>query len=182
MGRAKSDHTKFKEALQIIDKEKGLTFNPTKSQRMLKAKFWNYVSTNFTLNKKPSEMTNEDIGRIVESSSFANYCAEPGFKDWFMNRHTAQQKLEYLFDLSMDAAEQVLLSDDPKTATAKVQLFRVIAELGRKMPSKSEEKFADEDINRMSPEELRSFLEKNGISVKQETTLTLPSDDSKEDE
>ena len=99
-----------------------------------------------------------------------------------MNRHTAQQKLEYLFDLSMDAAEQVLLSDDPKTATAKVQLFRVIAELGRKMPSKSEEKFADEDINRMSPEELRSFLEKNGISVKQETTLTLPSDDRKEDE
>jgi hypothetical protein len=181
MGRAKAGHTKLKEALQIIDKEKGLTFKPTKGQRMLKTKFWNIVNTSFALEKTPSQMSNEEIGHIVESTSFVKYCQEPGFKDWFMNTNNMQQKLEYLFDLALDSVEEVLLSTDVKLGTAKVQILRVLAELGRKMPSKTEDKFADDDINRMSASELKKFLEKNGIEIKQETVVQLPTSDESEE-
>ena len=162
-----------KKASGLVDlaEETGALFQPTKAQRALKARFWTILSNSMT-SKNPHQMSQMEISRTVRDSRILNWWGLAGFQDWFMNNTEHIERLEYLFDLALTAAEDVLLSDDPKTSNAKVNMVKIIAELAKKMPSKGAEKFQDEAINKMSPEELRSYLSQHGVKV-EDTTKVL---------
>lgn len=161
-----------KKASSLVDlaEETGALFQPTKAQRALKARFWTIVS-NSLMSTSPHQMSQMEISKTVRDSRIMNWWNLPGFQDWFLNNTEHIERLEYLFDLALTTAEEVLLSDDPKSANAKVNMVKIIAELARKMPSKGGDKFQDEAIGKMSPEELRSYLSQHGVSIETPTKV-----------
>lgn len=159
-------------ALETLAEETGLLFSPNRAHRAIRARFWAVVGSTIG-HKSPFEMTAMEIARLVKDNRILNWLSIPVFKDWFMNSTEHIERLEYLFDIALSAAEDILLSDDPKAVTAKVQMIRVVAELARKMPSKQPEQFADERISKMSKEELEKFLEDQGVRVRHETILSV---------
>lgn len=170
-------------ALETLAEDTVLLFTPNRAQRAIRARFWSVIGASIG-HKDPFSMTAMEIARLVKDNRILNWIGQPGFKDWFMNNTEHIERLEYLFDLALTAAEDVLLSTDPKTMTAKVQMVRVVAELARKMPSRNQEQFADERIAKMSKEELEQFLAEQGVNVRHETVLSVPakSADSKDED
>lgn len=150
-----------------------LLFTPNRAQRAIKARFWTLLAGSFS-SRNPHEMTQMEIARTVRDNRVLNWFLIPGFQDWFMNSTEHIERLEYLFDLALSAAEDILLSDDPKTASAKVNMIRVVAELAKKMPQRGVEQFQDEKISKMSKAELEAFLDSQGVKVRHETVLSVP--------
>lgn len=151
-------------ALEEMAEEVGIGFVPNRAQRALKARFWTLLANSFNP-RNPHEMTNMEIAKVVRDNRVLAWFGTPGFKDWFMNSTEHIERLEYLFDLALQAAEDVLLCDDPKAMSARVNMVRVIAELAKKMPSKGQEQYQDEKIAKMSKEELEKFLADQGVKV-----------------
>lgn len=157
----KSSHTN---SLEQLAEEQGLLFTPSKAQRAIKARFWTIVSHSFS-GQNPHQMTPMQIAQTVRDNRVMNWWPVSGFKDWFLNNTEHIERLEYLFDLSLTAAEEVLLSTDPKMANAKVNMVKIISELAKKMPSKGGDQFQDEQIARMSKEQLESYLLQHGVKL-----------------
>ena len=49
--------------------------------------------------------------------------------------------------------------------------IKVVAELANKFPSKQVEKFADDEINKMDEKQLRVYLEKKGLVIREEKVI-----------
>lgn len=167
------------ETFTALAEETGALFKASKSQRAIKARFWTIISGSIT-GKNPHKMTTMEIAQTVRDNRLMNWWAIPGFKDWFLNSTEHIERLEYLFSLALDAAEDVLLTDDPKAATAKVNMVKIIAELAKKMPSKEVNSFKDDKIAKMSKEEIEAYLAEQGVSIRNETVV--PIEAAKEEE
>lgn len=155
-------------------------FTPSLRQKTVKARFWvRYVPSPFS----PSlgELTISEVMQITKTASIKEWWSEPGFKEWFLNKDEGRERLEYLFMLALDTAEEILLSPETQ-ASARVNMIKIIGELASKFPSRTTEKFSDEDINKMDEKQLRNYLEKRGVVIKQENVIdvTQAEDASKE--
>jgi chemotaxis regulatin CheY-phosphate phosphatase CheZ len=152
-------------------------YTPTPRQRQVKAKFWvQFVPGPFA---DPDNLSMAEVIRVTGTSSLKEWWPEAGFKEWFMNREEAREKLEYLFMKALNTAEDIL--DDPNAqANAKVQMIKVIGELANKFPNKQQERFVDEDINKMDEKQLKHYLEQRGVSVKQDTEQVIDVQPEKE--
>lgn len=161
---------------QLADK---VIFSPTARQRQVKAKFW----TRFQPGpfSQPGSLSMAEVQRITGASSLKEWWPKPGFQEWFMNREESREKLEYLFMKALDTAEELL--DDPNAqASAKVNMIKVIAGLADKYPSKQQEKFSDDDINRMDEKQLKAYLESQGVTVTKEKVIDAAVIDEDSDE
>lgn len=170
-------------AITELAEATGALFTPTRAQRALKARFWTLLAGSITA-RSPHEMTHMEIAKVVRDTRILPWFAIPGFKDWFMNSTEHIERLEYLFDLALQAAEDILLSEDPRAASAKVNMVRVIAELAKKMPSKAQEQFQDEKIAKMSKSELEAYLASQGVqlqAIPAPVTVTAQVEDVDED-
>ena len=161
-----------KDTFTSLAEETGALFQPNKQQRAIKARFWTIVSNSITA-KNPRSMTTMEIAQTVRDNRVLNWWSVAGFKDWFLNNTEHIERLEYLFDLALTAAEEIFLSDDPKTANAKVNMAKVVAELAKKMPSRGGDKFHDEKIAKMNKEELEAFLAANGVNVQEKDIVQV---------
>jgi hypothetical protein len=86
--------------------------------------------------------------------------SEEGFQDWLRDKDELTTRLEYLIQLSLSSVEDVLLSSDPKTANAKVQILKTLLEATGKMQSRQVQvKYADAEIEKLSAPQLRAFIE-----------------------
>lgn len=147
-------------------------FEPSVAQRRAKANFWTAWQDDPTLD--PELMTADTAARLSGNRTVRRWWGEPGFKPWFMNKDEQRQRLEYLFELSMDAAEDILTNADPKAQGARVQLIKHMSELANKMPSKSGGLGAGLDgmvkaILAMGEVELKALLQKQGAAISMKT-------------
>lgn len=138
-------------------------YSPTNEELKLKGAFLTLSSQNPLLD--PATLTLQDAERLL-GKRFANR-ERPGFAAWLLNREENRQRLEYLFALALGAAEDILLSTDPKAQGARVSMVRTIAELAGKMPSKVagpelDLKTAVKSIGSMDKVQLQAFIQKNG--------------------
>lgn len=157
---------------EVADK---VIFTPTPRQRQVKAKFW----TRFQPGpfSSPDALTAVAVMEVTGESSLKEWWPKPGFREWFLNREEAREKLEYLFMKALSTAEDIM--DDPQAhANAKVQMIKVIAELANKFPSKNLERYADDDINRMDEKQLKRYLESKGVTIKKETIIEIEGSDN----
>ena len=153
-------------------------YAPSPSQQKAKARFFNRFESSPFLSL--DSITAVQAMEITGIRSIKDWWSKPGFKDWFLNRNEAGEKLEYLFSLALDTAEQILRDPEAQT-NAKVQMIKIAAELADKMPSKHKEKFADKEIGEMNPERLNEFLDKavvdyikrKGLKLVEETTINV---------
>jgi len=152
-------------------------FTPTSRQRKVKATFWSRFQPGPFASADSLSMT--DVQGITKDPGLKEWWSKDGFREWFMNREEAREKLEYLFMKSLDVAEEIM--DDPLAqASAKVNVIKVLAELANKFPSKQVEKYADDDINRMDEKQLRGYLERKGVTIKEEKVIDVSSSEEKD--
>jgi hypothetical protein len=107
-----------------------LVYVPTTQERKLKAKFWSKAAENPLINLNGSSVSLTSIKQMTGSGSSLDAAwKKPGFQSWFLNADDGRAKLEYLFDLGLDALEELLMNPDPKTSSAKVNALKLLAEL-----------------------------------------------------
>jgi hypothetical protein len=146
----------------------GLLFKPTGPMRTLKAKFIVRTQDNPLIDF--DSMTQRDqINLVGHKQLVDSNWSRPGFKEWLFNREEGKEKLEELFDMALDSVRQVLLSEDVKTASAKVNILKVLGDLLDKFP-KPGQSHKDPMAN-LSKEELEKFLEKSGIRIEKQIIL-----------
>ena len=103
---------------------------PTIQERKLKAKYWSRAGENPLVPLSGSSVTLSSIKAVTGSSQALDSAwKKQGFQQWFLNAEDGRAKLEYLFDLGLDALEELLLNPEPKTASAKVNAIKLLAEL-----------------------------------------------------
>lgn len=111
-----------------------LDFKPSMRDREAKSKFWTRLVDD-PFGDVEAYGTRDAAERLtgMKLSSWD----KPGYKDWFFNKEEHKHRIEYLFHLALDAAEEVLLNSDPKAQGARVQLIKALSELAGKMPPRN---------------------------------------------
>lgn len=136
---------------EILD---DITFRPSDEQKRVKAKYW---TRHVKLSLGDAPPTLQQVSSIVKDKRIAGWWDEPNFKEWFRNEEEFRERVEYVANLALDVAEQILLNDEARD-TARVAVVKLMMELGNKLPNQKAEKFADEDISKMSEAELKAFI------------------------
>lgn len=137
-------------------------FLPSPYQQELKARFW--ARAELGPLRDPKTIVLEDVKRVVDDPVISRYWKLPGFQSWFVNENEAVEKIDYLTMLGLQALEAVLL-DQKAQASAKVNAVKLLAEMkgllqrgGNQQP-----KQVGSPVSQMGPDELKAFLEKNGV-------------------
>lgn len=142
-------------------------FTPSKTQRRAKACFWVAWQDNPSVDIEL--ITAQEAVHLSNSPAVNSWWSSPGFKEWFLNRDEHRQRLEYLYDLALDAAEEILLSTDPKTQSARVNVIKAVAELGSKFPKgqniSGEVQNWLSAIGKMDSLQLKALFEKQGAKA-----------------
>jgi hypothetical protein len=134
-------------------------YKPTTGQRKAKARLMIALEDNPVVSL--DSLTAEQATQLSKYDC-SKFWSTPGFKAWLTGTNEFRERVEYLAYLSLDAAEEILLSDDPRMAGAKVSTIAKVTELAAKLPNKrGGDKYADEFIQNMNRRELEQFLKKN---------------------
>lgn len=167
----KEDETVLDEAVEV------LTFQPNKAQQQAKARFWvNYRNNPLT---DLDDLTNAELVTLSGTESIRKWKNVSGFESWFFNRQEFTERVEYLAHLSLDALEQVIVNQDPKAQSARVNAIKVVADLANKMPKKESNgagSFMDKAIASMDAVQLQAFLEKQGAKLSITASKGQPSE------
>lgn len=157
---------------KVTDIAEAVLFNPNTAHRRTKVKFWSrYMTGPMT---DPSTVSLTEAMEVTQDPKLAKYWAISGFKEWFLNRDENRERLEYLYVLALDAAEEILTNPEAQ-ASAKVNMIKVIGELSNKFPNRyQQEKFTDDEINKMSELQLKAWLEKRGVQLNGIKPAELP--------
>jgi hypothetical protein len=143
-------------------------FKPSGLMRAMKAKFMVRTQDNPLVDV--ANLTQRELIAIVgHKTLIETNWSKPGFKDWLFNREESKEKLEELFDLALDSIRTVLLSEDVKTASAKVNILKILGELLDKFPKAGQT--TKDPMANLSKEELERFLEKSGIRIEKQIIL-----------
>lgn len=135
-----------------------LTFAPDDEQQRVKAAFWVRQSSDPIAD--PDKITLAHAQQVTGDCRLARWWPLPGFPEWFCNRQTWREDLEYLLAQAVSALERILKSVDPKMSNAQVQAAKLLMEVtGRGAPSRKEVKMIDERVHKMTPQQLREFLD-----------------------
>lgn len=128
-------------------------FVPSPAQRACKAKFWKRMDFDYDL---AEGITLLGAVQLTNYSELNRWWQQEGFKDWFLNKDEASERIEYLYMLWMDKAEELLLNPDANH-NAVVQIGKIIAQLSGR---DNQERYSDEAIQKMTPQQLKAFIEK----------------------
>lgn len=143
-----------------------VVFRPLEEHRRLKSKFLARIADNPMVDT--STVTLADAQRILGTNTVGKYWNLPGFQEWFLNTGEYQERLEGLFALALDAAQDILMNQDPKAQSSRAAMVRTMAELAGKMRPKDTGSAAAAAMARMigsmDQAQLSVFLSKSGVN------------------
>lgn len=167
----------------MSDLKDSLVYSPSASDKQLKSQFWLKAADNPLVDINNIKLA--DVHQIMGNTRVQPNCwSAPGFMEWFLNVDENRQRLEYLFTLALDAAESILMNEEPKAQSARVNMVKVISELAGKTPNKQANNGIEKAIGSMDKIQLEAFLQKNGMNMKltaskdNNTITVVPEDDS----
>jgi|APGre2960657373_1045057.scaffolds.fasta_scaffold90968_2 hypothetical protein len=153
------------DVLQAVVAE--VIFHPTEAQRKLKATLLAKLADNPLTDL--SSLSLAEVQDITGSAVVQKWWSVPGFSDWLLDKNENRAKLEYLFSLALEAAEQVLMNTDPKAQSSRVAMIKTLAELAGKMPkaqtAAKQGANTIEAIASMDRTQLIEFLASRGLSA-----------------
>lgn len=158
-----------------IKQKLDVSFIPSPSQRACKARFWKRMDFDPDM---ASNITLAGAIQLTKNGELNRWWNQEGFQDWFLNKEEEGERIQYLYMLWMDKAEDLLL-DPMANHNAVVQLGKIIAQLAGK---DNQEKFADEFIAKMNPKQLREYIEKRTPKLLRQSTDTVETETIKDDE
>lgn len=133
-----------------------LVFRPELDHQRCKSAFWSHFATNGLL--VPPVIDLPLALKFGGDRRVSKWWDLSGFPEWFSNQDEFRQRLEFLANHSLDKLE-ALLSDEKANANAKVAAIKLIMELSKKVPSKSDsEQFLDKKISGMGKKELEDYI------------------------
>lgn len=148
-----------------------IIFHPTEAQRRLKATLLAKLENNPLTDL--ASLSLAEVQEITGSAVVQKWWSVPGFPDWLLDKNENRAKLEYLFSLALDAAEQVLMNTDPKAQGSRVAMIKVLSELAGKMPkTQAAPKSAATTVNAiatMDRTQLIEFLTTRGLTTSTES-------------
>jgi hypothetical protein len=145
--------------LSSVTRDLSLFSDPRPEHRKAKAAFWSYWMGSDQ--PPPATIDLALAKRYCGDSRIKGWWDLPGFQDWFSNSEEFKQRVEFLVQLALDNAED-LLRDKSASATAKVAVIKLMLEVANKFPNKQkEERYADEKIAEMDKKQLEDFIAKN---------------------
>jgi hypothetical protein len=161
LGPFVSDHAKAKRVEAVVDFiANDLTYIPSPEQRRLKQAFWARFNDNPVCD--PQDITRSIVEAVAPDSRINRWWPQSGFKEWFINKEEFREEVDALVFLALDRMKRILISEDPKMASAQVSAAKLLMDVGRKMPPKiSTEKFLDEKIHQMDRKQLEEYLAKS---------------------
>lgn len=157
-----------------------LVYKPTRRERELKAKLWVAIQDDPFLDKD-SYLNSKEAAEKAAGGKLVNWNS-PGYKEWLFNKDEHRQRLEYLFGLSLDAMEEILVNNDPKVQGARVQLIRALSELAGKVPHKQASIKAagasalSSAIDSMDAAQLELYLRRSGVGELRVSASKEPSE------
>lgn len=166
------------EASQVLEiMANDLTYLPTAEQRKLKSAFWLRHNENPLC--EPSDISITIIDRLVTDSRLPKWWAQAGFKEWFRNQEEFRERVESMAHLALDTLMLILVTDDPRASSARVNAAKLLLEVARKLPSRTQvqDKFADEKISSMTKAQLDAYIAKHMLVAAPE----IPVDRAPED-
>jgi len=141
-------------------------FHPTETQRRLKATLLAKLENNPLTDL--ASLSLAEVQEITGSAVVQKWWSVPGFSDWLLDKNENRAKLEYLFSLALEAAEQIILNTDPKAQGSRVAMIKVLSELAGKMPKAPvkapQEARTVNAIASMDRTQLMEFLATRGLS------------------
>jgi hypothetical protein len=145
------------------------TYAPSEAQRLCKIRFLSRLKDNPLLD--PSSLTLEDAVQLSGSTTLKNWWGKPGFKAWFLNLDEYRERVELAFATALDAIQDILMNTEPKAQSARVNLIKTIIELAGRMPNKNKEKYADDEISKMTPQQLQEYIHRNRKVIEVQPTV-----------
>tara|TARA_R110000868_G_scaffold272607_2_gene531840 strand:- start:405 stop:962 length:558 start_codon:yes stop_codon:yes gene_type:complete len=144
-----------------------VVFRPLEEHRKLKSRFLSRIADNPLVDS--SSISLAEVQRILGTATVGKYWNLPGFQEWFLNTGEYQERLESLFALALDAAQDILMNQDPKAQSSRAAMVRTMAELAGKMRPKDTGSSAAAAMARMigmmDQAQLSAFLSKSGVDL-----------------
>jgi hypothetical protein len=163
-------------ATQEILQEVGTAhvWTPSVNDKKVKARFWTRYRDNPTYDT--NSITVSEVQQVIgQDAGIARKWSLPEYREWFLNQGEHRERLEYLFDLALNAAEDILLNTDPKAQSARVNMVKAIADLAGKS-ARDQGQYKDQAIGKMDKEQLAAYLERHGVTVRKETVIEMKKD------
>ncbi len=154
---------------------KQVLFEPTLPQQKMKARFWTRFQPGPLTD--PHHISEEVVAEVTQSPQIKKWWVVPGFKHWFMNHEEERERLRYLFSRSLDTMEEIL-SNPESNANARANIIKLLAEMNGYVGKRPVDRFADDAINKMSEDQLKTFLERKGVTITQEQVIDAGDKDS----
>ena len=104
-----------------------ILWRPTEAQVRVKSKFWSKWAVSPMLHGK--EPSKDLIRQLTSSVKVDEWWERPGFKEWFLNSTSNDDRLQWLVHLALNAAQDLLLSDDSRNSTARAAMIRLVLDL-----------------------------------------------------
>jgi hypothetical protein len=142
----------------LVEASAEQVFNPTPSMRKCKAKL--LVALEGNPSASLETITLQHALQLTKVTTLEKWWIKPGFKDWLRNAEEFKSSLEYLCNLGMETAEDILTADDARSVNAKVSLIKILLEAGGKINRQKEVKLLDEAIAKMDKHQLEEYLKK----------------------
>lgn len=137
-----------------------LTFLPSPEQRKTKSAYWT-LRADSPLNS--DQITLPEAQQVTGEGRLRKWWSLPGFPEWFANREEFRQRVEYLANLALDTAEEILL-DRNINANARVQMAKLVIEAANRMPQKyQKELYVDEKVSQMGKKELEEYIRRASL-------------------
>lgn len=148
---------------EAVDQALEEVYMPSVEQRRVKSAYLAAVSDDPSVDPK-EPVTLARALQVTGQTRLTHWWKLTGFKEWFNNKDEYRQRLEYLNQLALDKAEELLYDDNPKTASARVSLIKTLMEAGGKMAAKQKEvKLLDEVIQKMDRQQLEAYLKRSKL-------------------
>jgi len=149
----------------ILQLVQASSFLPTSAQIRARKKYWD---KNGGLELEPDATLEEALqyapSRSVEKHLRDNW-ARPGFAEWFLTPQFSLFESERLLHTAMQEIQQILM--DPEAPSDRrinaAKEARAIHQLMLEQ-SGSKQKYADDVVAEMTPEQLREFIRRNSVA------------------
>lgn len=133
----------------------------SENQRKSKSRFWRRVKKQGT-NDSANKLSNIQIARLAGDQNLTTYMADPLFHDWFMNENSEEDLLKSGAEGAIRCLMDIISgAQEVKSATAQVTAAKILLDMaGFGAKQQKEVVFKDEQIGKMSEDELKDYIQK----------------------
>jgi hypothetical protein len=133
------------------------------AQRKAKQRFWRRVTAQGNA-AEPTKLNNSQISRLAGDANMTTYLSDPEFYDWFMNEKSEEDLLKAGAEGAIRCLIDIISgTQEVKSATAQVTAARILLDMAGYGPKhKPEVVYKDAEIGKMSEEELKDYIQKQG--------------------